>query len=76
MHSVVEILDELLRQVDYVPALAIKFCCKDGKVQTLSKILEHFPNIAADGSAMRNSDDEVVASDASDSTAADLFEAS
>ena len=59
MQNVAEIFDELLSQVDYVPGLAIKFCCKDGKAQTLAKILEYFPNIAPDGSAMRNKEDTI-----------------
>ena len=31
IQSVSEIFDELLSKADYVPSLAIKFCCKDGK---------------------------------------------
>ena len=57
IQSVSEIFDELLSKVDYVPSLAIKFCCKDGKTQTLARILESFPNIGADGSATREAEE-------------------
>ena len=73
MQSVAEIFDELLSQVDYVPSLAIKFCCKDGKTQTLAKILESFPNISdEDGKATRTANETHEA----DSNFSDLFESS
>jgi len=46
----------LLARVDYVPGLAIKFCCQDGKEQTLAKVLDLFPNVAPDGTASKLND--------------------
>ena len=46
-------MDELLAKVDYVPGLAVRYCCSDGKTITLGKILETFPNVAIDGKATR-----------------------
>lgn len=54
--TVIDIFDDLLARVDYVPGLAIKFCCQDGKEQTLAKVLDLFPNVAPDGTASRLND--------------------
>ena len=74
MQGVSDIFDDLLARVDYVPSLAIKFCCKDGKMQTLTRILESFPNIAPDGSATRNAGENVT--DQSSDTFNEIFESS
>jgi hypothetical protein len=53
-----DIFDDLLAKVDYVPGLAVKFCCQDGKELTLAKILDLFPNVAPDGTASRTESHE------------------
>ena len=51
-----EIFDDLLAKADYVPGLAIRYCCVDGKTLTLAKILETFPCVATDGRATRHNE--------------------
>ena len=51
--KVVAMFDELIEGLECMPQLAVKFCCRYGRIYSLARIVEQFPYLHCDGGAYR-----------------------